>query len=211
MSLWSKELSRVLQHHSSKASILQCSAFFIVQLSHPYMTTGKTIALTRWTFVDKVMSLVFNTLFRFVIAFLPRSKHRLISWLLLPCAVILEPKKRKNRHCFHFPPIYLPLGFPHSSVGKEFACKQETQVWFLGWEDPLQKEMATHSSILAWRIPWTEETGRLQSPGSQESDTTYWLKREREMELNAMILVFWNVEFQVSFFSLLVHPHQEAR
>ena len=144
------------------------------------MATGKTITLTIWTFVDKVMSLLFNTLFRFVIAFLPRSKHRLLSWLQLPRAVILEPKKRKICHCFHFPPIYLPLGFPHSSVGKEFACKQETRVWFLGWEDPLQKEMATYSSILAWRIPWTEETGRLQSPGSQESDMTYWLKRERE-------------------------------
>ena len=69
-------LNRLLQHHSSKASILQCSAFFMVQLSHPYMTTGKTIALTRWTFVDKVMSLLFNTLFSFVIPFLPRSKER---------------------------------------------------------------------------------------------------------------------------------------
>ena len=76
-------LKSLLQHHSSKASILQCSAFFIVQLSHPYMTTGKTIALTRWTFVDKVMSLLFNMLSRLVIAFLPRSKHLLISWLHL--------------------------------------------------------------------------------------------------------------------------------
>ena len=74
-------LKSLLQHHSSKASILQCSAFFMVQLSHPYMTTGKTIALTRWTFVDKVMSLLFNMLSRLVIAFLPRSKHLLISWL----------------------------------------------------------------------------------------------------------------------------------
>ena len=74
-------LKSLLQHHSSKASILQCSAFFIVQLSHSYMTTGKTIALTRWTFVCKIMSLLFNMLFRLVIAFLPRSKHLLISWL----------------------------------------------------------------------------------------------------------------------------------
>ena len=74
-------LKSLLQHHSSKASILQCSAFFMVQLSHPYMTTGKTIVLTRWTFVGKVMSLLFNMLSRFVIAFLPRSKHVLISWL----------------------------------------------------------------------------------------------------------------------------------
>ena len=82
----------LLQHHSSKASILQCSAFFIVQLSHPYMTTGKTIALTRWTFVSKVMSLLFNMLSRLAIAFLPRSKNLLISWLQSPSVVILEPK-----------------------------------------------------------------------------------------------------------------------
>ena len=86
----------LLQHHSSKASILQCSAFFMVQLSHPYITTGKTIALIRWTFVGKVMSLLFNMLSRFVIAFLPRSKHFLISWLQSPSAVILEPKKIKS-------------------------------------------------------------------------------------------------------------------
>ena len=86
-------LKSVLQYHSSKASILRHSAFFTVQLSHPYMTTGKTIALTRWTFVGKVMSLLFNMLSRLVITFLPRSKHRLISWLQSPSAVILEPKK----------------------------------------------------------------------------------------------------------------------
>ena len=86
-------LKSLLQHHSSKASILRCSAFFIVPFSHPYMTTGKTIALTRWTFVGKVMSLLFNVLSRLVIAFLPRSKHLLISWLQSPSAVILEPKK----------------------------------------------------------------------------------------------------------------------
>ena len=89
-------LKSLLQHHSSKASILQHSAFFIVQLSHPYMTTEKTIALTRWTFVDKVMSLFFNMLFRLVTTFLPRSKHLLISWLHSQSAVILEPKKLKS-------------------------------------------------------------------------------------------------------------------
>ena len=88
-----RTLKSLLQHHSSKASILQCSAFFMVQLSHPYMTTGKTIALTRWAFVDKVMSLLFNMLSRLIIAFLPRSKHLLISWLQSPSAVILEPPK----------------------------------------------------------------------------------------------------------------------
>ena len=84
-------LKSLLQHHSSKASILQCSAFFTVQLSHPYMTTGKTIVLTRQTFVDKVMALLFNMLSRLVITFLPRSKPLLISWLQSPSAVILEP------------------------------------------------------------------------------------------------------------------------
>ena len=100
-------LKSLLQHPRSKASILWCSAFFIVQLSHPYMTTGKTIALTRWTYVGKVMSLLFNMLSRLVIVFLPRSKRLLISWLQSPSAVILEPKKRVF-HCFHCFPIYLP-------------------------------------------------------------------------------------------------------
>ena len=86
----------LLQHHSSKASILQRSAFFMVQLSHPYVTTGKTIALTRWTFVGKVISVLFNMLSRLVITFLPRSKHLLISWLQSPSAVILEPRKIKS-------------------------------------------------------------------------------------------------------------------
>ena len=114
ISLQSKGLSTphsqhqsLLQHHSSKASILQRSAFFMVQLSHPYMTTGKTIALTRRTVVGEVMSLLFNMLSRLVIAFLPRSKRLLISWLQSPSAVILEPKKIVC-HCFHCFPINLP-------------------------------------------------------------------------------------------------------
>ena len=89
-------LKSLLQHHSSKASILQCSAFFTVQLSYPYMTTGKTIALTRWTFDGKVMSLLFNMLSRSVITFLPRNKYLLISWLQSPSAVIVEPQKTKS-------------------------------------------------------------------------------------------------------------------
>ena len=89
-------LKSLLQQHNSKTSILLSSAFFIVQLSHPDMTTGKTIALTRWTFVDKVMFLLFNMLSRLVITFLPRSKHLLISWLHSPSAVILEPRKTKS-------------------------------------------------------------------------------------------------------------------
>ena len=89
-------LKTLLQYHSSEASILQESAFCVVQLSHSYMTTGKTIALTRWSFVGKVMSLLFNMLSKFAIAFFPRSKHLLISWLQSPSAVILEPKKIKS-------------------------------------------------------------------------------------------------------------------
>ena len=91
-----RTLRSLFQHHSSKASILQCSVFFIVQLSHPYMTTGKAIALTRWTLVDKVMSLLFNMLSRLVITLHPRSKHLLISWLQSPSAVILEPREIKS-------------------------------------------------------------------------------------------------------------------
>ena len=101
-------LTSLFKHHTSKASILRRSAFFTVQLSHPYMTTGKTIALTRWTFVGKVTSLPFNMLSRLVITFLPRSKRLLISWLQSPSAVILEPK----------------MSFPCSSVGKESACRR---------------------------------------------------------------------------------------
>ena len=100
-------LKSLLQHHSSKASILWCSAFFIVQLSHQHLTTGKTIALTRRTFINKVMSLLFNMLSRLVITFLPRSKHLLISWLQSPSAVILEPRKKLS-HGFLCFPIYLP-------------------------------------------------------------------------------------------------------
>ena len=100
-------LKSLLQHHSSKASIIWHLAFFIVQLSHPYMTTRKTIAFIRWTFVDKVMSLLFNMLSRLVKAFLPRSKCLLISWVQSPSAVILEPQKIVC-HCFHCFPIYLP-------------------------------------------------------------------------------------------------------
>uniref|UniRef100_A0AC11E2F3 Uncharacterized protein n=1 Tax=Ovis aries TaxID=9940 RepID=A0AC11E2F3_SHEEP len=87
-------LKSLFQHHRSKTSILQCSAFFTVQLSQPYMTTGRTIALTRWTFVGKIMSLLLNMLSRLVITFLPRSKHLLISWLQSPSAVILEPPQK---------------------------------------------------------------------------------------------------------------------
>ena len=101
-----RTLKSLLQHHSSKASIFHCSAFFTVQLSHPYMTTGKTIALTRWTFVGKVMSLLFNMLSRLVITFLPRSRRLLISWLQSSSSVILEPTKINSDTVFTvFPSI----------------------------------------------------------------------------------------------------------
>ena len=107
ISLQSKGLSKSLLQHSSKASLLQCSGFFMVQLPHPYMTTGKNIAWTTWTSVSKVISLLFNTLSRFAIAFLSRNKHPLILWLQSPSAVILEPKKIKVSHWFA---IDLPWG-----------------------------------------------------------------------------------------------------
>ena len=110
-------LKNLSQHNSSKVSILRHSAFFVVQLSHPYMTTGKTIASTRWTFVNKVMSLLFNMLSRFVIAFLPRSKCLLISWLQSPPAVILEPKKIKSVTVFIVSPSIC-----HEVMGTPISC-----------------------------------------------------------------------------------------
>ena len=101
-------LKNLLQHNSSKTSFLQCSAFFIVQLSHSYMTIGKTIALTIWTFVGKVMSLLFNMLSRLVITFLPRSKRFLISWLAVTICSDFGAQKNKVWHCFHCFPIYFP-------------------------------------------------------------------------------------------------------
>ena len=98
----------LLQPHSSKASILQHSAFFIVQVSHPFMTAGEIIVLIRWNFAGKIMSLLFNMLSSLVIAFCPRNKRLLIPWLQSPSAVISEPKKNKVCHCFHCFPIYLP-------------------------------------------------------------------------------------------------------
>ena len=101
-------LKSLLQHHNSKTSVLWCSAFFIVQLSHPYITIGKTIALTRWTFIGKVMSLLLNMLSRLLITFLPRSKCLLISWLQSPSSVIFGAPQNEVSHCFHCFPIYLP-------------------------------------------------------------------------------------------------------
>ena len=108
-------LNSLLQHHESKASILWHSAFFIVQLSQLHMTTGKTIVAARWTFVGKVMSLLFNMLSKLFITFLPRSKRLLISWLQSPSAVISEPPQNKACHCFHCFPIYFPWSDSKSS------------------------------------------------------------------------------------------------
>ena len=124
-------LKSLLQHHSSKASILRQSAFFIVQLSHPYMTTGKTIALTRQTFVGEVMSLLFNMLSRLVITFLPRSKHLLISWLQSPSAWFWSPLKNKVSHWFHCFPIC--------------QSKNNTQLWM--WLVMEVKSNAVKSNI----------------------------------------------------------------
>ena len=132
-------LKSLLQHHSSKASVPQCSAFFMVQLSHSYMTTGKTIALARQTFVGKVMSLLFNMLSRFVIAFLPRSKCLFISWLQSPSAVILEPKKIVS-HCFSFFPICHEVMGPDAMI-LVFECWVLSQLFHsplsLSWRGSL--------------------------------------------------------------------------
>ena len=120
-------LKSLLQHHSLRASVLRCSAFFIVQLSHPYMTTRKTIALTRRTFVGKIMSLLFNMLSRFIITFLPRSKCLLISWLQSPSSVILKPPpQNKVCHCFHCFPINLPW-----SDGTSIPWSSFSECWVL--------------------------------------------------------------------------------
>ena len=140
-----KTLKSLLQHHSATASILRHSAFFIVQLSHPYMTTEKTIALTTQTFVSKVMSLLFNMLSRFVIAFLPRSKHLLISWLQSPSAVILEPPKIKSVNV--------------SIVFHLFAMKWQILGWYFSREQVFFKfsHYKIHTQILQniWKIAKT--------------------------------------------------------
>ena len=123
-------LKSLLQHHSSKASVLQHSAFFIVQFSHPYMTTGKTIAFTRRTFVSKVMSLLFNMLSRLVIAFLPRSKHLLISWLQSLSAVILEPPKIKSATVSTVSPINF-LNQPIIKAWTEYKHRKRMENYFM--------------------------------------------------------------------------------
>ena len=144
-------LKSLLQHHNSKASILWCSAFFLVQLSHQYMTIGKPIALTRWTFVGKVMSLIFNMLSRLVITFLPRSKCLLISWLQAPPAVILEPNKIKSSTVSVFSLSvsyrfnYAHVVFPGGSSGEEPACQRSLDV---------RDSRSTPGGKVPWRRAW---------------------------------------------------------
>ena len=153
-------LKSLLQHHSSKASIRQLSAFFIVQLTHPYMTTGKTIALTRQTFVGKVMSLLFNMLSRLVIASLPRSKHLLISWLQSPSAVILEPPKIKSATVSTVSPCFchvvmgsdaMILVFWMLSFKPTFALSIESAKTRLGADCGSDHELLIANSDLNWR------------------------------------------------------------
>ena len=241
-------LRSLLQHHSSKASILWCSAFFTVQLSQPYVTTGKTIGLIVWTFVGRIMSLLFNTLSKFVIAFLPRNNCLLISWLQSPSTVILEPKKRKSVITSRFFPsichevlgqsamilvflicsfkLALSLSsftlikrffssllsatrvvssvycFSGGSDGKASACNAGDPGLIPGSGRSLEKEVATHSSILAWRITWMEEPGRLQSTGVAKSRT--WLS----YFIFTFHLYIWGCWclFHLSWFQLVTHP-----
>ena len=124
-------LKSLLQHHSSKASILWCSAFITVQLSHPYMTTGKTIALTRWTSVSKVMSLLLNILSRLVITFLPRCKRLLISWLQSPSTVILEPINKESLTLFPLFPHLFPHYFPSMKWWDQIPWSSFSESWAL--------------------------------------------------------------------------------
>ena len=151
ISLQSKGLPRgLLQHHSSKASILQHLVFFTIQLSHPYMTTGRTIAFTIQTFVSKVLSLLSSKLFRFVIAFLPRSKCLLISWLQSPSTVILEPNKIKSGTVSIVSPIYLPLSDGTGSHHlRFFGCWAFSQLFH---SFTFSKRLFSSSSFSAIRV-----------------------------------------------------------
>ena len=166
-------LKRLLQHHSSKASILRCSAFFIVQLSHPYMTIGKTITLTRWTFVGKVMSLLFKMLSRLVITFLPRSKRLLILWLQSPSAVILELPPKKS--------VTVSTSICHEVMGPDamilvfwMLCRKGKKrlplaVYFflpLGvlWSSYLLWKWKSLSRVQLLAIPWTMQSMAFSSP-----------------------------------------------
>ena len=198
----------LLQHHSSKESVLWCSAFFIVQLSHPYMTIGKTIALTRQPFVGKVMSLLLNMLSRLVITFLPRSKSLSISWLHSPSAVILEPPKIKSA-------TVSPSIFPEvMGLGAMILV-----FWMLSFKPiilvipnfmtkcgPLEKGMANHFSILTLRTPWTVWKGKkighwkMNSPGAQYAtgdqgrNNSRIMKRQSQNKNNTQLWMWLGME-----------------
>ena len=156
----------------------------MVQVSHAYMTTGKTMALTRWTFVGKEKSLFFNMLSRSVIAFLPRSNRALISWLQSPSTVILEPHQNKVWHCFHCFPIYLPWSDGTRCHNLRFLNVELEANFFTFLTFIKEKAMATHSSTLAWKIPYREEPDRLQSMGSLRvrHDWATWQQQQHMLE-----------------------------
>ena len=146
-------LKSLLQHHGSKASVLWCSGFFIIQLSHPYMTTGKTVALTRWTFVVKAMSLLFNVLSRFVMGFSDSTVSKEFTCNAEDPGSIPGLGRTAEEGIGY--PLQYSWAYLVAQLVKNLSAIWETWVASLGSEYPLEKGKATHSSILAWRIPWT--------------------------------------------------------
>ena len=190
-------LKSLLQHHSSKASILVCSAFFTVQLSHPNIATGKTIALTRWTFVDKVMSLLFNMLSMLVITFLPRSKCLLISWLQSPSAVILEPKTIKSDTVSTVSP-----SISHEVMGPDAMIFVS---WMLSFKPALSlssftfiKRLFRFSSLSAIRVVSSALVSHIKeriwvhSSDVDEPRTCYseWIRLERERQKSYLMHIY---------------------
>ena len=187
ISLQSKGLSRVFSNTTvQKHQFLRLSAYFIVQLSHSYMTTGKIIALTRWTFVGKAMSLLFNMLSRLVINFLPRSKHLLISWLKSPFAVILEPKKIVC-HCFYCFPIYLPWS---DGTRCHDLCFLNVEFFF-----------PFIFIFISWRLITLDYCSGFVAPKIKSFIIFPSICHEM-MRPDAMILVFWILSFKPTFYSL---------
>ena len=209
-------LKSLLQYYNSRASILQCSAFFIVQLSHPYMNTGKTIALTRWTFVENIMFLLFNMLSRLVVTFLPRSKHLLVSWMQSPSAVILELKKNKVWHCLHCFPIYLPWSDGTRRRDLSFLFFFFFYFIFKLYNillvlpniemNPPQVYLCSASwTLLPPPSPY-HPSGSSQCTSPKHPVSCI----KPGLETRSIYVSFLNVEFWANFFTLLFHFHQEA-